>query len=129
MVEEEVDQYVEANGLNMYYQDSGSGSPLVLIHGGIATSGMNWESSIPLFAKHFRVISFDSRGHGRTDNPSGEFNYRLMADDTVAKSRTVIILEYKRYLSSLVFRRITDNIIPINARIILKYIKRFPDCI
>jgi len=67
----------------MYYEDHGNGQPLVLIHGGIATSGMNWAPSIPLFTKHFRVIALDSRGHGKTDNPSGEFSYKLMADDTV----------------------------------------------
>ncbi|MFW9965216.1 MAG: alpha/beta fold hydrolase [Candidatus Sifarchaeia archaeon] len=84
MVEEGNGHYAEVNGLNMYYEDYGSGPPLVLIHGGIANSGMNWAPSIPIFSKHFRVIALDSRGHGKTDNPSGEFSYRLMADDTVA---------------------------------------------
>ncbi|MHA2025812.1 MAG: alpha/beta fold hydrolase [Candidatus Thorarchaeota archaeon] len=84
MVEESNGKYVKVNGLNMYYEDIGRGPPIVLIHGGIATSGMNWAPSIPLFEKHFRVIALDSRGHGKTDNPSGKFSYRLMADDTVA---------------------------------------------
>ena len=76
-------QYVKANGLDMYYEESGSGEPLVLIHGGMAT-GKNFEPHISTFSKQFRVIAPDSRGHGKTDNPGGEFSYRLMADDMAA---------------------------------------------
>jgi pimeloyl-ACP methyl ester carboxylesterase len=84
MDEDSTGKYAKVNGLNMYYQDQGSGPPIVLIHGGIGTSEFNWAPMIPILAKQFRVIALDSRGHGKTDNPSGEFGYRLMADDTVA---------------------------------------------
>jgi pimeloyl-ACP methyl ester carboxylesterase len=76
-------RYVKANGLNIYYQEWGSGEPLILIHGGMGT-GNDFERFIPVFSKQFRVITPDSRGHGKTDNPSGEFSYRLMADDLAA---------------------------------------------
>jgi pimeloyl-ACP methyl ester carboxylesterase len=75
--------YVKANGLNMYYEEYGSGEPLVLLHGGMATSN-NFAHLIPAFSKQFRVITPDSRGHGKTDNPNGEFSYRFMADDVAA---------------------------------------------
>lgn len=75
--------YVQANGLNMYYEEYGSGEPLILLHGGTVTSSM-WQSQIPSFAQHFRVIALDSRGHGKTNNPTGEFRYRLLADDVAA---------------------------------------------
>jgi pimeloyl-ACP methyl ester carboxylesterase len=75
--------YVQANGLNVYYEEYGSGEPLVLLHGGMAT-GNNFAHLIPAFSKQFRVITPDSRGHGKTENPSGEFSYRLMADDVAA---------------------------------------------
>ena len=75
-------QYARANGLKMYYEERGSGPPLILLHGGTATSSM-WEPQIPFFIQHFRVITPDSRGHGKTNNPTGEFSYRLMADDVV----------------------------------------------
>ena len=75
--------YVEANGLKIYYEEYGSGEPLVLIHGGTVNSSM-WETQVPVFAQHFRVITPDSRGHGRTDNPRGELSYRLMAEDAAA---------------------------------------------
>ena len=75
--------YVAANGLNMYYEEYGSGEPLILLHGGTITSKM-WQPYIPFFAQHFRVIAPDSRGHGRTNNPLGELSYRMMADDVAA---------------------------------------------
>ena len=76
-------KYIEANGLRVYYEVYGEGEPLLLIHGGTATS-QSWASHLPTFAKHFRVFTPDSRGHGRTDNPTGELSYHLMADDVAA---------------------------------------------
>lgn len=75
--------YVQANGLNIYYEMDGVGEPLILLHGGTLTSRM-WEDHIPAFAAHFQVIALDSRGHGKTDNPTQEFSYRAMAGDVAA---------------------------------------------
>jgi pimeloyl-ACP methyl ester carboxylesterase len=74
---------VQANGLNVYYEEWGSGEPLVLLHGATVTHAM-WAQVVPALAGHYRVIAPDLRGHGRTDNPTGEFTYRLLADDTAA---------------------------------------------
>ncbi|MFW9845420.1 MAG: alpha/beta fold hydrolase [Candidatus Thorarchaeota archaeon] len=78
------ENYVEINGFKLYYEELGKGPPLVLIHGGISTSRSGWEPCYRFFAEQFRVIALDSRGHGRSENPSMEISYRLMADDTVA---------------------------------------------
>jgi pimeloyl-ACP methyl ester carboxylesterase len=75
--------YIEANGLRVYYEAYGEGQPLLLIHGGTATC-RSWASHLPAFTEHFRVFAPDSRGHGRTDNPAGELEYRVMADDLAA---------------------------------------------
>ena len=75
--------HIEANGLRVYYEVHGEGEPLLLVHGGTATSQV-WASHLPTFAEHFRVITPDSRGHGRTDNPTGELGYRVLADDVAA---------------------------------------------
>ena len=73
--------YIETNGLNIFYIDKGEGYPLILLHGGIVTAEFNWKKHFEFYAKNFRVLALDSRGHGRTNNPSGEFSYRTMADD------------------------------------------------
>ena len=75
--------YVQANGLNVYYEAWGAGEPLVLLHGATVTHSM-WAQVAPALAARYRVIAPDLRGHGRTDNPAGAFTYRLLADDTAA---------------------------------------------
>ena len=79
--------YIEVNGIKMHYFDKGEGYPLILLHGGIGTAEFNWKEQIEFFSKNFRVLALDSRGHGKTDNPSGEFSYRIMADDVAAMIR------------------------------------------
>ncbi|MEO7909783.1 MAG: alpha/beta hydrolase [Roseiflexaceae bacterium] len=76
-------QFASANGLKIYYQEAGSGEPVLLLHGGTATSN-SWQDFVPMLAQQFRVIAPDLRGHGRTANPTGELSYRLLADDAAA---------------------------------------------
>jgi pimeloyl-ACP methyl ester carboxylesterase len=82
-------RYVRANGLDVYYQEYGSGEPLILLHAGLITREMNWAAYVPEFAEHFRVVVPDSRGHGCTQNPSGEFGYWLLAEDVAAFCRAL----------------------------------------
>jgi pimeloyl-ACP methyl ester carboxylesterase len=77
-------QYVQANGLKMYYEEYGSGEPLVLIHASLATGAGNWKAYIPYLSPHFRLIMPDLRGHGRTNNPQGEIRLPTLTDDLVA---------------------------------------------
>ncbi len=63
---------LQVNGIEMYYQIIGEGEPLVLLHGW-SQSGDTWSGVADDFAKHFQVIIPDLRGHGATDNPSGEY--------------------------------------------------------
>lgn len=75
------ENYVMANGINIYYLEQGEGYPIILLHGGLVTARINWGNIIPKLSKNFRVIAPDHRGHGKTDNPSGKLSYRLLADD------------------------------------------------
>lgn len=83
-VEELTYKNINVNGLNLHYIEMGTGYPLILIHGGSVTAETNWKENIQIFAEKFRCIAPDSRGHGRTVNPTGVYNYKLMADDIVA---------------------------------------------
>jgi pimeloyl-ACP methyl ester carboxylesterase len=78
------EKYIDVNGCKMYYEELGKGHPLILLHGGIGNSRSNWGPCYEFFAKHFRVLALDSRGHGKSENPSKEISYGFMADDTVA---------------------------------------------
>ena len=76
--------YVEVNGIKMHYDEIGNGTPLILLHGGVLDARFNWASYYPVFSQHFRIIAADSRGHGKSDNPTKEFGYKLMCNDIVA---------------------------------------------
>jgi pimeloyl-ACP methyl ester carboxylesterase len=74
---------VAVNGIEMYYETTGQGEPLVLLHG-FNGSGQAWSRVIPDFAKRYQVIVPDLRGHGRSTNPSGKFTHRQSALDVFA---------------------------------------------
>jgi len=76
-------RFISANGLEIFYQDVGQGRPLILLHGATDTHKL-WQSFVPALSKFFRVFTPDSRGHGRTLNPSQELSYQILADDLAA---------------------------------------------
>lgn len=73
--------FVEANdGVRLYYEDSGSGKPVVLIHGGGLSLGW-WSRQVPVLGRRFRVIAADTRGNGRSDKtPWGHRTARYAMD-------------------------------------------------
>lgn len=73
-------KYISANGLEVFYREFGEGKPLILLHGATDTHKL-WKPFTPQFSESFRVITPDSRGHGRTLNPSQELSYQTLADD------------------------------------------------
>ena len=71
------------NDVELYYTVQGEGTPLVLLHGGLGHSG-HWENQLGVLADHYRVITVDSRGHGRSTMTDQQISYALMASDVVA---------------------------------------------
>jgi 3-oxoadipate enol-lactonase len=61
--------YLQANGLNIYYERLGGGEPILLLHGFGGTGRSDWRHQIPVFSQSYEVIVPDLRGHGRTDHP------------------------------------------------------------
>lgn len=70
------------NGINLYYKVHGKGEPLVLI-AGIGADHRSWFSQIGPFGKYYTVITFDTRGIGRSDRPAGLYSLKTLADDVV----------------------------------------------
>lgn len=58
--------YFNYTGKNIYYNESGDGEPLLLLHGNTASSKM-FDDVISLYEKHFKVIVIDFLGHGKSD--------------------------------------------------------------
>lgn len=76
--------YASVNGIRMFYAVFGHGSPVLLLHGGLANSNY-WGDVIPILVRnHFKVIVADSRGHGRSTRSAELYSYELMASDVLA---------------------------------------------
>lgn len=78
---------LDRDGVKMYYEVYGDGPPLLLTHGFSSSSHM-WAGQREAFGKHFRLITWDMRGHGRSDYPSDENAYSESA--TVADMATIL---------------------------------------
>ncbi|MEW6265360.1 MAG: alpha/beta hydrolase [Thermodesulfobacteriota bacterium] len=72
--------WVEVNNIKLYYEESGSGQPLLLLMGLGYPSGM-WFRQVPELSQRFRVIVLDNRGVGRSDKPDEPYTIELMASD------------------------------------------------
>jgi pimeloyl-ACP methyl ester carboxylesterase len=66
--------------LEMFYEEIGSGDPLLLIMG-LAADSRAWMFQVPDFASRYRTIVFDNRGVGRSAKPAGPYTIHEMADD------------------------------------------------
>jgi 3-oxoadipate enol-lactonase len=76
--------FVETKSLRMHYQwDGPAGAPTLVLSNSLGTNLALWEPQAPAFAKTFRVLRYDSRGHGQTSATSGEYSVELLARDVL----------------------------------------------
>ncbi|HET9862289.1 MAG TPA: alpha/beta hydrolase [Steroidobacteraceae bacterium] len=75
--------HVEANGIRYYYEISGKGEPLLMLHGGLGSLDM-FQPILPRFTDHRQVIAIDLQGHGRTELGTRKFDLPAMGDDIAA---------------------------------------------
>ena len=67
--------------IDLYYEDHGTGTPVVLIHGW-PLSGASWEKQVPILLEAgYRVITYDRRGFGWSARPSSGYDYDTFASD------------------------------------------------
>ncbi len=70
-----------STSINLYYEDHGSGKPVVLIHGW-PLSGRSWEKQVPaLLEAGYLVITYDRRGFGDSSKPTTGYDYDTLAED------------------------------------------------
>ena len=70
------------NSLEMYYEEYGTGTPLVLLHG-FGGCSQNWHPFTAALAERHRLIVVDLRGHGHSTNPENRFTHREAASDVL----------------------------------------------
>jgi pimeloyl-ACP methyl ester carboxylesterase len=73
---------VKVGDIELYYEEHGSGDPLLLVMG-LAADSTAWMFQLPELSKHYRTIVFDNRGVGRSTKPPGPYSIHQMADDAV----------------------------------------------
>lgn len=85
--------FAPVNGAQLYYEMAGDGTPLLLLHAGVADSRM-WDEQFTVLAEKYRVIRFDYRGFGQSQMPAGEFcNYEDVAGllDFLAAPQAIVV--------------------------------------
>ena len=76
--------YVDLDGVRTWYDEHGSGEPLVLLHpGGGGVDSRAFGPNVPSLAARFRVYTPERRGHGRTPDVEGPITFEAMARDTI----------------------------------------------
>ncbi len=71
---------IVANDVSMHYEVAGEGDWLVLIHGA-GDNLQTWYNQVPAFSRHYRVLTYDTRGHGQTDVGDSDYTIALWAAD------------------------------------------------
>jgi 3-oxoadipate enol-lactonase len=82
----------KANGINLEYRVDGDGPWLALSHSLACASSM-WDEQMPLLTKRFKVLRFDTRGHGGSDAPAGAYTLEQLADDVKGLLETLGVRE------------------------------------
>lgn len=75
-----IEKFAKINGLKLCYAEYGKGDPIILIHG-IGGKKETWIAQITELSNHFRTITFDIRGVGKSDRPNIPYTMEMLADD------------------------------------------------
>ncbi len=75
-------QFAKVDDIKMHYKVYGKGDPLILLHGSLE-SMENWDKQTSEFAKRYKVITVDSRGHGQSTFTDRKMDYTLLCEDVV----------------------------------------------
>ena len=72
----------KVNGITINYRVVGQGEPLIMIME-LGSAQNSWGFQTGLFKKYYRTITFDNRGVGKSDKPTGPYTINMMADDAI----------------------------------------------
>lgn len=81
---------VKANDIELYFEESGNGDPIIFVHGWMEDYSM-WSSQIEYFSREYMVVAYDQRGHGRSDKPEKGYSIQTLSDDLFSFSQNLNI--------------------------------------
>lgn len=77
--------HAKANAIEIYYELSGPlDAPVVMLSNSLGTRLEMWDAQMPALTKRYRVLRYDSRGHGRSDAPPGPYSIATLGEDARA---------------------------------------------
>lgn len=80
-----MNQKIEANGINVTYRfDGPADAPIVMLSNSLMSNHTMWDPQMAVLTESFRVLRYDTRGHGDTDAPQGPYSIKLLAEDAIA---------------------------------------------
>jgi 3-oxoadipate enol-lactonase len=75
---------IQANGIQLHYELTGPADrPVVMLSNSLGTRLEMWDPQMQALTERYRVLRYDSRGHGRSDAPDGPYTIEMLADDAV----------------------------------------------
>jgi len=78
--------YAAVNGTKLYYRIDGaanSAAPWLVLSNSLGSDVSMWSPQVVAFSKHFRVLRYDTRGHGRSDVPPGPYTIEQLTQDVI----------------------------------------------
>lgn len=76
---------LEANGIKINYQiDGADGAPVLMLSNSLGTNLHMWDKQAPALVKRFRVVRYDTRGHGKTEAPAYPYTFAMLGADAIA---------------------------------------------
>jgi pimeloyl-ACP methyl ester carboxylesterase len=121
-------KFVDVNNAKIYYQESGSGDPLILLHG-FGKTASDWDPFIDSLSRHYKVIAWDMRGHGRSSSidTSNIFLHKTAAMDLVEMIKVLRLENVKlvghssggivSLYAAVMEPALIDAIVPISAQL------------
>jgi pimeloyl-ACP methyl ester carboxylesterase len=108
--------HARVNGVSLYYEMTGSGPPLVLVHG-FACGIRSWDFQVAALSRRFRVITYDVRGHGISEAPREASQY----------SQAILIADLAALLDALRVRRAAVGGLSMGGNIALNFALSHPE--
>src|SRR5687767_5774337 len=76
---------VESNGCPIYFEAEGAqDKPVLMFCNSLGTTLHMWDGQMPAVTRHFRIVRYDRRGHGRSGVPAGPYNMEMLGRDALA---------------------------------------------
>jgi pimeloyl-ACP methyl ester carboxylesterase len=107
-----------ANGVSLYYEVSGDGPPLVLVHG-FACGLRMWDPQVKALSRSRRVVTYDVRGHGISEAPA----------DPAAYSQPISVADLRALFDHLMIRRAVVGGLSMGGNIALNFALAYPDMV